>query len=235
MYLRLSCALLLCLCSQLSYAQKNKQKNEPDKDNMSVYLDDGTIGDVKNMLRIRFGTMLSGYLGASCERKFHRRLGVEVGAYFKAVNSLVWNENFRMILGEHRFLIKKTKGGLGAMIYPKFYFTGRSINNGYFFGFRNSFYAYNSTINSGSYPPTDSQHNVPSTSLSSVFMIGSHQHVGSRFTIGFEWGAGIAYDTYRNVQSEGYDYITQSYQYKTEDVKSKGPVICLDFIFGYLF
>jgi hypothetical protein len=235
MYLRLSSAILLCLCFQLSYAQKNKSRDEPpDNDNLKMYLDDGRIGNVMNMIRFRFGPTLSGYMGLSYERKFNRKFGLEVGGYYKAINSLVWNENARLAfaLENASFGITKTKGGFGITAYPKYYMTGKSLNNGYFLGVRGAAYAYNAGVSGGNYVGDQI---VPGKSLSAVLMIGSHQQWGSRFAFGLEWGFGVAKETYKGVESGEYNYINSTVITTKRDIKATNFILSLDMIFGFLF
>jgi hypothetical protein len=75
----------LLVCS-LGFAQTTKGKkgsDEPDNKNIEKYLNDGRVGHVNNLVRLRLTPTFISYMGLSYERRINPKFGVEVGAYVK--------------------------------------------------------------------------------------------------------------------------------------------------------
>jgi hypothetical protein len=230
----LSLALILSVTSCI-YAQKTKPKSdEPDNKNIDRYLNDGRIGNVQNLIRFRLNPAFSGYFGLSYERKLSKVFGLEAGVYVKATHGILtesyrFDENYS---NNGSVEIKSIENGTAFLLYPKFYFRSKSINNGYFVGFRGNYKSYKTTMSSYAITP---QTGVVSKATSIFAMIGSHQQFGPRFTWGFEWGAGFYTDTYKNVEFTDYDYSTSTSIVSKRTVKASNLLIAADLSFGFLF
>jgi hypothetical protein len=235
------CTIMAFVCACSLSAQKGKSKgDEPDNKNIEKYLNDGRIGNVKNLVRFRTNRAAGGYLGLSYERKFGRKFGLEGGLYYKPFKG-VEMEAFRFSENTYSFgnELQEINGGVGFLLYPKKYITGTSINNGYFFGLRTSFQSYKTTMLDNYFTPTY-QKGVKSQSLSAYIMAGSHQQFASRFTFGLEWGGGFHIDQYKDVEykyddGSGTGWGPGNIVTQKKDVKFTSWALAIDLSFGFLF
>lgn len=232
------CAASLLMIAQFCQAQSSGSGGEePVAGDMSHFLDNGKIGNVKNLIYLRMNRTLAGYFGLSYERKFGRHFGFEAGAYYKPVSGFIFNDVARQAFAntDGKFDPGKTYGGICYMAYPKLYVTGgKSLNNGYFFGLRNFYSTYEADIHNMS---LDEPHKVPAKSMSTFLMAGSHQNFRSRYAFGLEMGFGYFKDSYENVTWGQYEMVggNQKAVYYTEDMSFSGFNLTFDVIFGILF
>lgn len=230
-------AAVLLLCNIALFGQKAPSKKDDVDRDINKYLDDGRVGNVSNLVRIRLGRLAGGLAGASYERKFGRKFGLEAGAYFKVSEGL-FSQNYRFSeYGSYNYGDKellKTYGGMALMLYPKLYLSGKKINNGYYFGFRAINQNYKSDLKEHTYVSNNPvQKNVKATTTSFALTAGSHQQFGSRFVFGVEWGFVYVQDVYKKVNVVEYDDATTSNYSKPSNRNL--PVSTVDFTFDMSF
>ncbi len=232
--------VVLLIISVSVYAQKTKPKSDgADNKDLSKYLDDGRIGNVSNLVRFRVGRALTGYLGASYERKFSRKFGLEGGVYYKPFKGIFF-EDYRF--SDYGYndgkQLSGINGGIAFMIYPKMYITGKKINNGYFFGLRAMNANFKADLKETYFMLTNSvQKDVKVSSSSFAITAGSHQHVASRFVFGLEWGFVFIEDTYKKVNKMETDQATQVNYMAPSDrnIKAYSFDFTFDMTLGVLF
>lgn len=235
MFRKLICAALLLFIVQLCHSQNDETNGDaPVKGDMSKFLDNGKIGNVKNMIRLRMNRVIAGYFGLSYERKFTRKFGLEVGAYAKPTPGYIFNNSARQLFANRDGEISpgKTTGGICFMAYPKLYLTGKFLNNGYYIGLRNYYATYNAEITTTHLSGINI---VSAQSTSTFFMFGSHQNFKKCYAFGVEAGFGYFKDSYKGVTFANYvGGSTPTTAYK-KDTSFSGINMSLDIIFGFLF
>ncbi len=220
-------------------AQKTKAKSdEPDNKNIEKYLNDGRKGNSSNLIRLRLAPSLSGYYGASYERKLTDRIGVEGGLYAN-IGSKGFFEKIRSVdfieVGDKEEAFK-VKSGVGFSLYPKFYYhRNKYLNNGYFLGLR--YTMNNFSVESEYYTSnvTSAKQIVKATYNSFAFTNGTHTQIASNITLGTEWGFIIWFDKYKDVKYSMTDYSTGLPIVKTETLKSGNAMFYADLSLGFLF
>lgn len=230
--IKLKLWILLLLGTQVAYAQKRSGGEAPD-DNVKKYLDDGRVSRVDNLVRIRLNPLWRGYAGLSYEHKISPKFGLEGGLYVKAYTSLSQADLNNLAFSEqgHNFSFEKMNGGLYVLAYPKLYLSGRGINYGHFVGLRTGYRTFSADM-SDSYI---SSKGVSCTDIPVLLMFGSHQQVGSRFTLGIEWGFGINKYSYKNLYVGNYDYNAMQLNKQLHNISFISPALLLDLNFGILF
>lgn len=231
--IKLKLWILLLLGTQAAYAQKKSGGGEAPDDNVRKYLDDGRVGRVDNLVRIRLNPLWRGYVGLSYERKLVPKFGLEGGLYVRAYNSLSQADlnNLGYSGSGYNFSFEKLNGGVFFLAYPKLYRSGRGMNYGHFVGIRTGFRMFKADMTDGYI----TSKNVSCTDIPVLLMFGSHQQVGSRFTLGIEWGLGIDKYTYRNLYSGNYDYNTMQLNKQLHNLSFISAAMIVDLNFGILF
>lgn len=220
-------------------AQKTKAKSdEPDNKNIEKYLNDGRKGNSSNLIRLRLAPSLSGYYGASYERKLSNRIGVEGGVYAN-IGSKGFFEKLRSFddisVGDKEDVFK-VKSGFGFSLYPKVYYhRNKYLNNGYFFGLRytmNNFSAeseyYTSNI-------TSTKQIVKATYSSFALTTGTHTQIASNITLGTEWGFIVYFDKYKDVKYSMEDFNTGQPIVQTKTLRTGNAIFFADLSLGFLF
>ncbi len=231
-------AMLFVVSAFSVNAQKNKSKSDEPSNNISSFLNDGRVKGVNNLIRIRLAPSFMGYMGASYERKFTEKFGLEVGANVKINKSAIWEEyreaNFNAV-NFTQYLA--SKNGIGFLISPKFYKYGKYINNGRYVGLQANLRSFKSdleiTIPSSIQNTTTVQSNVACTYKSLFLVWGNQRHFGSRFTFGLEFGFGVNQDKIKNLNEYSEDASSNTI-IKKVDVKHYQLTALLDLSFGIL-
>ncbi len=232
-------AVLFVVAILNANGQKSKTKgDEPDK-NISTFLNDGRVKGVNNLIRIRLAPTFMGYMGASYERKFGEKFGLELGANVKINKSAIWEEyreaNFNAPFGTEYIA---SKNGIGFILFPKYYKYGKYINNGRYIGLQANLRLFKSDFNN--YVPSAildtyaSQSNV-SCSYKSLFLVwGNQRHFGSRFTFGLELGFGVNQDKINNLNEYSWNSGTSTSVINKINVKHYQITGLIDLSFGIL-
>ena len=217
-------------------AQKNKAKSDEPSSNISSFLNDGRVAGVQNLIRLRLAPTFMGYIGASYERKFGEKFGIEVGANFKTNKSAIWEE-YRYANSNTVNYTKylASKNGIGLIISPKYYKYGKYINHGRYVGLQANLRSFKSDfeiiVPSSVQNTTTVQSNV-SCSYKSLFLVwGNQRQFGSRFTFGLEFGFGVNQDKIKNLNV--YD-VNSSGIINSADSKHYQLTGLLDLSFGIL-
>ena len=217
-------------------AQKNKAKSDEPSSNISSFLNDGRVAGVQNLIRLRLAPTFIGYIGASYERKFGEKFGIEVGANFKTNKSSIWEE-YRYANSNTVNYTKylASKNGIGLIISPKYYKYGKYINHGRYVGLQANLRSFKSDfeiiVPSSVQNTTTVQSNV-SCSYKSLFLVwGNQRQFGSRFTFGLEFGFGVNQDKIKNLNV--YD-VNSSGIINSVDSKHYQLTGLLDLSFGIL-
>lgn len=233
MFKIISIAILLLFASQLSYAQNTGTNDQPVKGNMSKFLDDGKIGNVKNLVRFRMNRVIAGHYGLSYERRFSKKFGLEVGAYAQLFSSGNFNTSARQLFinTDGEISPGNSTNGMCYLAYPKLYLTGKSINNGFFIGLRN-YYGTCRTVMTTTH--LSDKNTLDTKSFSSFFMFGSHQNFRSNFVFGVEAGFGYYSDAYKDATFAKYTGVAPTTYYK-KDTSFSGVNMSIDMVFGLLF
>lgn len=233
MFKKITSAVLLLFALQLGYAQSSGTNDQPVKGNMSKFLDDGKIGNVKNLVRFRMNRVLAGHYGLSYERRFTKKFGMEVGAYAQLYSSGSFNTTARQLFVNTDGEIDpgNSTSGMCYLAYPKLYLTGKSINNGFFIGLRN-YYGTCKTVMTTTY--LSDKNTLDTKSFSSFFMFGSHQNFKSNFAFGVEAGFGFFSDAYKDATFSKYNGVSPTTFYK-KDTSFSGVNMSIDMVFGILF
>ena len=201
---KLLLAMLFVVSAFSLNAQKNKAKSDEPSSNISSFLNDGRVAGVQNLIRLRLAPTFMGYIGASYERKFGEKFGIEVGANFKTNKSSIWEE-YRYANSNTVNYTKylASKNGIGLIISPKYYKYGKYINHGRYVGLQANLRSFKSDfeiiVPSSVQNTTTVQSNV-SCSYKSLFLVwGNQRQFGSRFTFGLEFGFGVNQDKIKNL------------------------------------
>lgn len=232
-------ALLLFVATLSVKGQKSKTKgDEPDR-NISTYLKDGRVGGVNNLIRLRLAPSFMGYMGASYERKFGEKFGLEIGGSVKTSKSAIWEEyreaNFNAPYGTEYIA---SKNGVGFLIFPKYYKYGKYINHGRYVGLQMNMRSFKSDFNL--YVPSSimdtytTQSNV-SCSYKSLFLVwGNQRQFGSRFTFGMELGFGVNQDNIKNLNEYTWNDVLSKSEVHAINVKHNQITTHIDLSFGIL-
>jgi hypothetical protein len=220
-------------------AQKTKAKSdEPDNKNIEKYLNDGRKGNSSNLIRIRLAPSLSGYYGASYERKLSNRIGIEGGLYAN-VGSKGFFEKLRSLddiqIGDKEEVFK-VKSGIGISLYPKVYYhRNKYLNNGYFFGLRYTMNTF--SVESEYYTSITStaKQIVNATYTSYALTTGTHTQIASNITLGTEWGFIVYFDKYKDVKSSYEDFNTGQPVVQSKTLRSGNAIFFADVSLGFLF
>lgn len=219
-------------------AQKTKAKSdEPENKNIEKYLNDGRKGNSSNLVRLRLAPSLSGYYGASYERKLSNRIGVEGGLYGN-FGSKGFFESLRsdfLEIGDKEEVFK-VKSGIGFSLYPKVYYhRNKYLNNGYFLGLRYTMNKF--SVESEYYTsPVNSTKQIVSANYNSFALVnGTHTQIASNITLGGEWGVIVYFDKYKDVKYSRTDFSTGLPVVKTETLRSGSALIFADLSLGFLF
>jgi hypothetical protein len=233
---KLLLAMLFVVSAFSLNAQKNKAKSDEPSSNISSFLNDGRVAGVQNLIRLRLAPTFMGYLGASFERKFGEKFGIEVGANFKTNKSAIWEE-YRYANSNTVNYTKylASKNGIGLIISPKYYKYGKYINHGRYVGLQANLRSFKSDfeiiVPSSVQNTTTIQSNV-SCSYKSLFLVwGNQRQFGSRFTFGLEFGFGVNQDKIKNLNV--YD-VNSSGIINSADSKHYQLTGLLDLSFGIL-
>lgn len=232
---------LLTLLDFSVMAQKTKAKSdEPDNKNIEKYLNDGRKGNSSNLIRLRLAPSLSGYYGASYERKLSNRIGVEAGIYANMGSKGFFEKlrSFDDISVGDKEEVFKVKSGMGFSLYPKVYYNrNKYLNNGFYFGLRytmNNFSAESEYYTS--YSPTISNKQIVKATYSSFgFTAGAHTQIASNITLGTEWGFIVYFDKYKDVKYSMEDFNTGQPIVQTKTLKSGNTILFADLSLGFLF
>ena len=233
---KLLLAMLFVVSAFSLNAQKNKAKSDEPSSNISSFLNDGRVAGVQNLIRLRLAPTFMGYIGASYERKFGEKFGIEVGANFKTNKSSIWEE-YRYANSNTVNYTKylASKNGIGLIISPKYYKYGKYINHGRYVGLQANLRSFKSDfeiiVPSSVQNTTTVQSNV-SCSYKSLFLVwGNQRQFGSRFTFGLEFGFGVNQDKIKNLNV--YD-VNSSGIVNSADSKHYQLTGLLDLSFGIL-
>jgi hypothetical protein len=233
---KLLLAMLFVVSAFSLNAQKNKAKSDEPSSNISSFLNDGRVAGVQNLIRLRLAPTFIGYIGASYERKFGEKFGIEVGANFKTNKSSIWEE-YRYANSNTVNYTKylASKNGIGLIISPKYYKYGKYINHGRYVGLQANLRSFKSDfeiiVPSSVQNTTTVQSNV-SCSYKSLFLVwGNQRQFGSRFTFGLEFGFGVNQDKIKNLNV--YD-VNSSGIINSVDSKHYQLTGLLDLSFGIL-
>ncbi len=233
---KLLLAMLFVVSAFSLNAQKNKAKSDEPSSNISSFLNDGRVTGVQNLIRLRLAPTFMGYIGASYERKFGEKFGIEVGANFKTNQSAIWEE-YRYANSNTVNYTKylASKNGIGLIISPKYYKYGKYINHGRYVGLQANLRSFKSDfeiiVPSSVQNTTTVQSNV-SCSYKSLFLVwGNQRQFGSRFTFGLEFGFGVNQDKIKNLNV--YD-VNSSGIVNSADSKHYQLTGLLDLSFGIL-
>jgi hypothetical protein len=233
---KLLLAMLFVVSAFSLNAQKNKAKSDEPSSNISSFLNDGRVAGVQNLIRLRLAPTFIGYIGASYERKFGEKFGIEVGANFKTNKSSIWEE-YRYANSNTVNYTKylASKNGIGLIISPKYYKYGKYINHGRYVGLQANLRSFKSDfeiiVPSSVQNTTTVQSNV-SCSYKSLFLVwGNQRQFGSRFTFGLEFGFGVNQDKIKNLNV--YD-VNSSGIINSADSKHYQLTGLLDLSFGIL-
>ena len=233
---KLLLAMLFVVSAFSLNAQKNKAKSDEPSSNISSFLNDGRVAGVQNLIRLRLAPTFMGYIGASYERKFGEKFGIEVGANFKTNQSAIWEE-YRYANSNTVNYTKylASKNGIGLIISPKYYKYGKYINHGRYVGLQANLRSFKSDfeiiVPSSVQNTTTVQSNV-SCSYKSLFLVwGNQRQFGSRFTFGLEFGFGVNQDKIKNLNV--YD-VNSSGIVNSADSKHYQLTGLLDLSFGIL-
>ena len=233
---KLLLAMLFVVSAFSLNAQKNKAKSDEPSSNISSFLNDGRVAGVQNLIRLRLAPTFMGYIGASYERKFGEKFGIEVGANFKTNKSSIWEE-YRYANSNTVNYTKylASKNGIGLIISPKYYKYGKYINHGRYVGLQANLRSFKSDfeiiVPSSVQNTTTVQSNV-SCSYKSLFLVwGNQRQFGSRFTFGLEFGFGVNQDKIKNLNV--YD-VNSSGIINSADSKHYQLTGLLDLSFGIL-
>lgn len=230
---KLLLTILLFVTGTAAFAQKSKSKgDEPDNKNMEKYLDDGRIGNVNNLIRFRAGMAIANHVGLTYERRFGKRFGLEGGAFARVGKGALWDEVRETIyvLDGSEYSMSK---GSAFMIFPKYYRIGKYMNYGAYWGLKyiNKMYTTNYI-----HSYTNKKESAKTSSQFYILSFGSHKQIGSRFTIGTEWGFGYVRDTYKNVPNYSYDTNTSTYvNLGSKTIHSPTVFYNFDISLGFLF
>lgn len=237
---KLLISLVVLLTAWNLGAQKTKSKNDEPTKNIDRFLDDGKAKNSNNLLRLRLSTSLSGYIGASYERKFSKRFGLEGGLYTKIGNKGYF-ENIRLIdmsIGISDDPLK-IRGGAGVLLFPKYYYSGNYINNVYYIGLRTTFHTYNteSQFISSVQPGVinTSIQKVRSTYSSYSLLYGMHTNIASNITLGTETGFIFYQDKFKDIKYGEIDPVSGDLKITTRNKSSIGLLFFGDIVIGYLF
>lgn len=234
--------LFLCMFFFLSVgvmAQKTKAKSdEPDNKNIEKYLNDGRKGNSSNLIRLRLAPSLSGYYGASYERKLSNRIGVEGGLYGNFGSKGFW-EKLRSLddiaIGDKEEAFK-VKSGIGFSLYPKVYYhRNKYLNNGYFLGLRYTMNNFSVESEYYSSPVTTTKQIVKATYSSYALTTGTHTQIASNITLGTEWGFIVYFDKYKDVKYSTEDFNTGLPIVNTRTLRSGNAIFFADLSLGFLF
>jgi hypothetical protein len=233
MFKKILSILLLLFTYHVGFAQNNGTNDQPVKGNLSKFLDDGKIGNVKNLVRFRMNRVLAGHYGLSYERRFTKKFGMEVGAYLQLFPSGTFNTTARQLFVNLDGEIDpgKSTDGMCYLAYPKLYLTGKTMNNGFYIGLRN-YYGTNKTNMYTTH--LSGTKVVAATSFSSFFMFGSHQNFRKCYAFGVEAGFGYYNDSYKDVTFAKYSG-TSSLVISNKNKSFSGVNMSIDMVFGLLF
>ncbi len=233
MFKKILSILLLLFTYHVGFAQNNGTNDQPVKGNLSKFLDDGKIGNVKNLVRFRLNRVIAGYYGLSYERRLSKKFGMEIGGYAQLFSSGAFNTTARQLFVNTDGEIDpgKSTNGMCYLAYPKLYLTGKTINNGFFIGLRN-YYGTCKTVMSTTY--LSDKNTLDTKSFSSFFMFGSHQNFKSNFAFGVEAGFGFFSDEYKGATFSNYTGVSPTTFYK-KDTSFSGINMSIDMVFGLLF
>ena len=220
-------------------AQKTKAKSdEPDNKNIEKYLNDGRKGNSSNLIRIRLAPSLSGYYGASYERKLSNRIGVEGGLYAN-IGSKGFFEKLRSLddiqIGDKEEVFK-VKSGIGISVYPKVYYhRNKYLNNGYYLGLRYTMNTF--SVESEYYTSLTStaKQIVNATYSSYALTTGTQTQIASNITLGTEWGFIVYFDKYKDVKSSYEDFNTGQPVVESNTLRSGNAIFFADVSLGFLF
>jgi hypothetical protein len=220
-------------------AQKTKAKSdEPDNKNIEKYLNDGRKGNSSNLIRIRLAPSLSGYYGASYERKLSNRIGVEGGLYAN-IGSKGFFEKLRSLddiqIGDKEEVFK-VKSGIGISVYPKVYYhRNKYLNNGYYLGLRYTMNTF--SVESEYYTSLTStaKQIVNATYSSYALTTGTQTQIASNITLGTEWGFIVYFDKYKDVKSSYEDFNTGQPVVQSNTLRSGNAIFFADVSLGFLF
>ncbi len=232
-------AMLFVVAILNANGQKSKTKgDEPDK-NISTFLNDGRVKGVNNLIRIRLAPTFMGYMGASFERKFGEKFGLELGANVKINKSAIWEEyreaNFNAPFGTEYIA---SKNGIGFSIFPKYYKYGKYINHGRYIGLQLNTRSFKSDFNL--YVPstimdTYATQSDVACSYKSLFLVwGNQRQFGSRFTFGMELGFGVNQDNIKKLNQYTWDDVNSKSIITKIDVKHNQITMQFDLSFGIL-
>lgn len=230
---------VIALFSLELMGQKTKSKSdEPDNKNIEKYLDDGKKGNVCNLIRLRLSPSLSGYYGASYERKFGRRFGLEGGLYIKPGGKGLFEferVTFNNDIGDYQ-MDNKISSGVGFTIYPKIYYVNNKyINNGFYLGLRTTMHNYSVESYYNDVNTSKTKQNIKASFLGVGLFSGFHTQLGANVTFGTEWGLMFYNDKYKAVKGEDYDYNTSQVIVVSKDLNSSGLNLIGDITLGFLF
>ncbi|MFM6984949.1 MAG: hypothetical protein ACKOXF_12500 [Chitinophagaceae bacterium] len=220
-------------------AQKTKAKSdEPDNKNIEKYLNDGRKGNSSNLVRLRLAPSLSGYYGASYERKLSNRIGIEGGLYGNFGSKGFW-EKLRSLddieIGDKEDVFK-VKSGLGISLYPKVYYhRNKYLNNGYFLGLRYTMNNFSAESEYYSSAVTTTKQIVKATYTSYALLTGTHTQIASNITLGTEWGFIVYFDKYKDVKYSMTDWNTGLPIVRTETLQTGNAIFFADLSLGFLF
>jgi len=164
------------------YAQTKPKKIPIATNDIEKYLDDGGITERKNMLRIKLIKIIKLEFGASYERKFGRWFGLECGAFYQPIRNPVFE--FPLDAPLH----SSTK----ITIAPKFYFSGKNLNNGFYIGLNNEIGKGKiySGIDFDAKPNPVEIYQKINYSEHTLFL-GSHTNYKKNWTVGLDFHGGI--------------------------------------------
>jgi hypothetical protein len=220
-------------------AQKTKAKSdEPDNKNIEKYLNDGRKGNSSNLIRIRLAPSLSGYYGASYERKLSNRIGVEGGLYAN-IGSKGFFEKLRSLddiqIGDKEEVFK-VKSGIGISVYPKVYYhRNKYLNNGYYLGLRYTMNTFSVESEYYSSITSTTKQIVNATYSSYALTTGTQTQIAYNITLGTEWGFIVYFDKYKDVKSSYEDFNTGQPVVQSNTLRSGNAIFFADVSLGFLF
>lgn len=232
-------AMLFVVSAFSVNAQKNKSKSDEPSNNISSFLNDGRVKGVNNLIRIRLAPSFMGYMGASYERKFTEKFGLEVGANVKTNKSAIWEEyreaNLNAPYGTEYITSKK---GIGFSIFPKYYKYGKYMNHARYIGLQLNTRSFKSDFNlyvPSSIMDTYATQSDVACSYKSLFLVwGNQRQFGSRFTFGMELGFGVNQDNIKKLNQYTWDDVNSKSIINKIDVKHNQITMQFDLSLGIL-
>ncbi|MDP2175926.1 MAG: hypothetical protein Q8K70_08460 [Bacteroidota bacterium] len=219
--------LLFILQLNLLNAQKTKTDKNGPSSNIASFLDDGLGTKRYNLIRLRLSRLAVGFVGLTYERKISNKFGIEAGGFYQAFNGL--NALDITYMGYAH------KNQIQALLFPKFYRTGKAMNKGYYWGPSYRFMTASIDVNQPDYSSNNySDINFKGNFTGHMLTLtrGSHKQISKNFTFGFEVGIGAYLLNYNLTKSDPKDPSYKPSKLNDGFIEFAVPI---DINFGFLF